>query len=95
MNGLIEIDVESLQRFRTNLSSHADEIEKTLSVLEENVNNLHETWDDPQFGQFETRFGEDKDFLKPLIADFRDYSENYLADRQRKAEDVIDAGSSF
>jgi uncharacterized protein YukE len=84
------IDPEQLKKFRGELVELTNNLENALKETDHAIEHLAQTWKDHGFVQFQNKFGEDKEEIKPLIVKIREFEGDYLRVKQEKAEKIRD-----
>ncbi len=75
MNATIN-DVDALKKFRDDMLDTVDDLMKQYKKTEDAIENVARTWRDSQFRDFKVHFEEDKDKIKPLSEDIKEFEEN-------------------
>lgn len=82
-------DPESVGRFRAYLEELSSNLRQSLDRTIAHVEELHQTWKDPQFIEFKSKFDQDIEHLKPLSNEMDEFNEILLG-LQHKLQRIID-----
>ena len=82
-------DLDSVIKFRQELTALSDDLEESRNKVEADVNELNKTWNDPEFQKFYTRYEEDNEFIKHLIENINEFNDGYLYNTQVALEEYV------
>ena len=85
----IKNDLDSVIRFRNELTVLTEDLEDSRSKVGRDVEELNETWNDHEFQKFHSRYEEDDTFIKQLIENINEFNDGYLYNMQRALEDYL------
>ena len=77
-------DPDSINRYRGQISSKAEELRGLIGKTEQAIQTEGESWKDTQFQQFQQNFSQDMAEIKPLCDVLNDYSDNILFQLENK-----------
>lgn len=77
-------DPDSINKYRGQISSKAEELRALIGKTEIAIQKVGESWKDSQFQQFQQNFNQDKEMIKPLCDVLNDYSDNILYQLENK-----------
>jgi RimJ/RimL family protein N-acetyltransferase len=86
-NMQLKNDLDSVIRFRNELTMLSEDLEDSRHKVESDVEELHETWNDPKFQQFYDGYQQDDEFIRHLIENINDFNDGYLYNMQVALED--------
>lgn len=69
-------DVEALKDFRNKMLDTVEDLMKQLRRTDSAIENVARTWKDSQFEQFRDNFNKDKEKIKPLSDDIKEFEDN-------------------
>ena len=86
----INIDVESLHKFRNDLLNLSEDLQEQLKRTDAVIDDVAAEWDDPQFKKFNDDFQQDKEMIKPLCERIEDFEAIVLHPFEDKVRDYLD-----
>jgi hypothetical protein len=90
MSDIIISNPDDVARFRDELVALAENLQERLRNVEEQIDDLHQTWIDPQFEQFCSKFDEDKEVIRPLSENLKEFADGSLARYESALKDYLD-----
>lgn len=86
----INIDVESLQKFRNDLLNLSEDLQEQLKRTDAVIEDVASEWDDPQFEKFNENFQQDKEMIKPLCERIEDFEAIVLHPFEDRVREYLD-----
>ena len=86
----INIDVESLHKFRNDLLNPSEDLQEQLKRTDAVIEDVAAEWDDPQFKKFNEDFQQDKEMIKPLCERIEDFEAIVLQPFEDKVREYLD-----
>ena len=86
----INIDVESLHKFRNDLLNLSEDLQEQLKRTDAVIEDVAAEWDDPQFKKFNEDFQQDKEMIKPLCERIEDFEAIVLQPFEDKVREYLD-----
>ena len=86
----INIDVESLHKFRNDLLNLSEDLQEQIKRTDAVIDDVAAEWDDPQFKKFNDDFQQDKEMIKPLCERIEDFEAIVLHPFEDKVRDYLD-----
>lgn len=86
----INIDVESLQKFRNDLLNLSEDLQEQLKRTDAVIEDIASEWKDPQFEKFNENFQQDKEMIKPLCERIEDFEAIVLHPFEDKVREYLD-----
>ena len=81
---IIRNNAESMRKFMAEMRNLAQNLDESLKKTEQEIENLSQTWRDPEFKEFKNKFDEDKSKIKPLSDKINDLESNNLRHKEEK-----------
>lgn len=85
----IDIDVDSLKKFRNDLLNLSEDLQKQLKRTDAIIEEVATEWNDPQFKKFNDNFQQDKEMIKPLCDRIEDFESIVLRPFEIKIRDYL------
>lgn len=86
----INIDVESLRKFRNDLLNLSEDLQEQLKRTDAVIEDIASEWKDPQFEKFNENFQQDKEMIKPLCERIEDFEAIVLHPFEGKVREYLD-----
>lgn len=86
----LNIDVDSLNKFRGELLNLSDDLQEQLKRTDALIEDVSKEWNDPQFRKFNDNFQEDKNTINPLCERIEDFEADVLKPFEQRVRDYLD-----
>lgn len=86
----INIDVDSLQKFRNDLLNISEDLQEQLKRTDVVIEDVATEWNDPQFKKFNELFQEDKNTINPICKRIEGFEAEVLKPFEQKVRIYLD-----
>lgn len=81
--------MDILLKLRGDLEELSNALDSQLGLTEKSIEEASKTWNDEKFREFKASFETDKDLLKPLSSQIREFNDGFLRDTINRLEDYL------
>ena len=90
MSDMIISNPDDVAVFRGKLVELAENLEESLRNVENQIDEVHQTWTDENFVQFSNKFDEDKELIRPLSVNLKEFADESLARYEQSLRNILD-----